>query len=170
MLFNQVFTLRCIYFWRYSWLYSSWWSEAGKIRESVVYASMCVVGVLKFESMPVWLTCLFSCHDKSYPKRSGYPVVKADKMLCHGTVILQPAAAHHDKWDVQTPSSEAWFYLSPSVWQGGVCSNLKKWHCVAWFMCVGASVWKADQSQQQIRAADKCSMDDWLITFIGHVN
>lgn len=59
--------------------------------------SMCVARVLTFESVPVWLTCLFSCHDKSYPKRSRDPVVKADKMLCHDTVIPQPAAAHHDK-------------------------------------------------------------------------
>lgn len=27
-------------------------------------------------------------------------MVKADKMLCHDTVIPQPAAAHHDKQDV----------------------------------------------------------------------
>lgn len=41
-----------------------------------------------------------SCHDKSYPERSGDPVGKTDKLLCHDTVIPQPAAAHHDKQDV----------------------------------------------------------------------
>lgn len=37
-------------------------------------------------------------------------------------------------------------------------------------MCASASVWKADQSQQQIRAADKHGMADSLTDVFDHVN
>lgn len=33
-------------------------------------------------------------------------MVRADKMLCHDTVIPQPAGAHHDKQDVMSVASK----------------------------------------------------------------
>lgn len=101
-------------------------------------------------------------------KRSVNLVVKADKMLCHDTVIPQPAAVYHITNRTLCPSSHTWFslYLSFSLsrWQDGVCSNLKEWHWIAWLMCVSAGVWEADQSQQtpqkQIRRQTRYG---WLI-------
>lgn len=68
-------------------------------------------------------------------------MVTAVKMLCHhDTVIPQPAAAHHDKQEVLSIVSNTSASLSLPLRQGAVCSNSKKCHCVARFMCVSISV------------------------------
>lgn len=41
----------------------------------------------------VWDCVSAICHDKSYSQRSGDPVVKAAKMLCHDIVSPQTTAA-----------------------------------------------------------------------------